>query len=265
MEPVKIVANMKEVIFPKSTFFRGLVFTRIEDNGPDVTANYTNLDEGQALSLAVQSFTLIGVGMGSRSSGSWIGGVYGPMPVPTGQLINSLIYPFLTNDQNSKDSRVRNAGRSCAIIILVSRLMPKYDLFREYLVDYLEKWTDQQKFSDENIKQLFYTIQKHPSLQINEEDEGIRIKNQITNRGEENLKELLAKQYIKISLLEHLVSLDSIGKALATMYESNPEGGTLEQLSKIAGMSRIMLNWNLRKYIKTGLIQLDGNNIYFLK
>lgn len=267
MEPVKIVANMQEVIFPKSTFYRGLLYTRIEDHGPDITANYTNLDEGQALSLAVQAFTLIGVGMGSRSSGTWIGGVFGPMPVPTGQLVNSLIYPFLINDQSSKDSRVRTSGRSCAIIILVSRQMQKYDDFREYLLEYLEKWSNQENITEEQIKQLFYTVQKHPTLQHKDEDDE-NPQNELNSKlgeGKEDLKELLAKQQIKISLLEHLVSLDSIGKALATLYESNPEGGTIDNLSKIAGMSRIMLNWNLRKYVKTGLIQLDGKNIYFLK
>lgn len=263
MEPVKIVANMQEVSFPKSTFFRGLLFTRIEDHGPDITANYTNLDEGQALSLCVQAFTLIGVGTGSRSSGSWVGSVFGPMPVPTGQLVNSLIYPFLIDDQSSKDSRVRSAGRSCAIMILVSRTMVKYDEFRAYLVEYLGQWVKQQKFSEENIKQLFYTVQKHNALQIREDE---TIGNEpIVKGGEDDLKKLLAKQTVKITLLEHLISLDTIGRALATMYESQPEGGTVDQLAKIASMSRIMLNWNLRKYVKTGLIQLDGNNIYFLK
>jgi hypothetical protein len=49
------------------------------------------------------------------------------------------------------------------------------------------------------------------------------------------------------------------------MYDSNPEGGTIDQLSKMAGMSRIMMGWNLRKYVKAGLIQIENNNIFFLK
>ena len=263
MEPVKIVQNMQEVSFPKSNYFRGLLFSRIEDNGPDISANFTNLEEGQALSLVVQAFTLIGVGTGSRSSGSWVGSVYGPMPVPTGQLMNSLIYPFLVDDQTSKDSRVRTAGRSCAIILLVSRQMPKYDEFREYLLEYFSEWTKDSNFSEDRIKKLFYTIQKHPSMQVPTEE--TKTSTMATSGNDDELKKLLAKQYVKISLLEHLVSLDSIGKALATLYESNPEGGTIDQLSKIASMSRIMLNWNLRKYVKTGLIQIENNNIYFLK
>jgi hypothetical protein len=260
MEQVKISQNMN---FPKETYFRGLLFTRIEDNGPDITANFTNLDEGQVLSLSVQAFTLIGVGTGSRSSGSWVDNVFGPMPVPTGQLINSLIYPFLIDDQSSKDSRIRSAGRSCAIIILVSRQMKKYDEFRTYLINYLGEWVKQNKYSEENIKQLFYVVQKHQTLNAETDEktnQGIELVG-----GEGDLKKLLAKQYVKISLLEHLVSLDSIGKALATMYDSNPEGGTIDQLSKMAGMSRIMMGWNLRKYVKAGLIQIENNNIFFLK
>jgi len=262
MQPVKIIQG-KELAFPKTTYFRGLLFTRIEDHGPDINANFTNLDEGQVLSLAVQAFTLIGVGTGSRSSGSWIENVFGPMPVPTGQLLNSLVYPFLIDDQTSKDARVRSAGRSCAIILLVSRQMPKYDEFREYLIKYFSQWVKEGKFDEENLKQLFYTIQKHPTLLVKEEE--TKKEEAVTPGNEDEMKQLLAKQYIKISLLEHLVSLDSIGKALATMYESNPEGGTIDQLSKMAGMSRIMMGWNLRKYVKSGLIQLEGNNIYFLK
>lgn len=263
MEPVKITDNMKEFNFSKSTYFRGLIFTRIEDMGPDITANYTNLDEGQALSLAVQAFTLIGVGTGSRSSGSWVDNVFGPMPVPTGQLLNSLIYPFLVDDQSSKDARVRSAGRSCAIIVLVSRQMPKYDEFREFLVNYFGQWAKEQTFTENAIKQLFYSVQKSHTLAVNEDQASSE---QASMKGsDQELKQMLAKQYVKISLLEHLVGLDSISKALATMYESNPEGGTIDQLSKMAGISRIMLNWNLRKYAKSGVIQLDGNKIYFLK
>lgn len=263
METVKINQNMKVINFPKSTYFRGLIFTKIEDNGPDITANFTNLDEGQTLSLAVQAFTLIGVGTGSRSSGSWVGNVFGPMPVPTGQLVNSLIYPFLIDDQSSKDARVRTAGRSCAIIILVSRQMSKYDDFRDYLINYFSEWTKSLKFSEDNFKQLFYTIQKHQALHVKNEEE-ITPKENIKGTDDE-LRKILTKQTVKINLLENLISLDSIGKALANMFESNPEGGTVDQLSKMVGMSRIMMGWNLRKYVKSGLIQIENNNIYFVK
>lgn len=263
MEQVKTNQNMKELQFPKNTYFRGLLFTKIEDNGPDVTANYTNLDEGQVLSLAVQAFTLIGVGTGSRSSGSWVDNVFGPMPVPTGQLLNSLIYPFLVDDQTSNDVRVRTAGRSCAIIVLVSRQMKKYDEFRYFLIKNFEEWTKENDFSPENVKKLYFSVQKNQFLQAH--DIADERKTGIPEGSESELKELISKQNIKISLLEHLVSLDSIGKALATMYESNPNGGTVDQLAKMTGMSRIMLNWNLRKYVKSGLIQLENGYIYFLK
>ena len=103
----------------KTNYYRGLIYTRIEDRGPDVIFNLTNLDESQALALSVQSFTIIGVGTGSRSSGSWIGHLFGPMPVPTGQLMNSLIFPFVIEDKTSKDLRVIKSGRSCALIFLV--------------------------------------------------------------------------------------------------------------------------------------------------
>ena len=61
------------------------------------------------------------------------------------------------------------------------------------------------------------------------------------------------------------MSLDSIGNALAEMYESSPNGGTVDELSKTVGMSRIMLGWNLRKYVKAGLIQIENNSITFIK
>lgn len=263
MQEVKPTQTIKDLSFPKTTYFRGLLFTRIEDHGPDITANFTNLDEGQVLSLAVQAFTLIGVGTGSRSSGSWIDNIFGPMPVPTGQLINSLVYPFLIEDQTSKDSRVRSSGRSCAIIVLVSRQMTKYDEFREYLEKYYAEWTKNQDFAPDTIKQLFYTIQRHRALQIHENE--AKIAKSLPEGSDQELKQLLAKQYVKISLLEHLVSLDTIGQALVKMYEANPDGGTVDQLAKMTSMSRIMLNWNLRKYVKSGLIQLENGNIYFLK
>lgn len=246
----------------QNSYFRGLIFTRIEDHGPDITFNFSNLDETQALTLVVQAFTLIGVGTGSsRSTLSEESNLFGPMPVSS-LLINSLMFPFNIDDQSSSDERIRKSGRSCAFIFLVTRQMKHYDELRDYLVDFMANWVkNSNALTEESIKKLLETIQDNQAFNAKNTDS----LNTVNLSGsDEELKSMLLKQSSKIVLLENLVSMDSFSKALLNMYETNSAGGTLDQLAKMAGMSRIMIGWNLRKYVKAGILKLENNQIEFL-
>ena len=229
----------------------------MEDSGPGIVLNFSSLDETQAFSLAVQSFTLLGMGTGSRSSGSWMNHLFGPLPVPTGQLINALIYPFLIIDQSSSDSRVRKAGRSCSLIILLRRSMQRYDEFRIFLENFLPKWLEAENFSEKNFKQLEYVLAQHPSLQSAKEDFVL------SDKSEEELKNILREQQDKILLMQQFLWMESLTKSLINLYDTNPNTATIKQLARLSGTSKLMLNFHLRKFVKAGIISLDGQQIHF--
>lgn len=247
-----------------ATYYRGFMFARIEDFGPDISYNETNLEEGQALALAVQAFTLMGVGTGSRKSGSWLGHMFGPFPVPTGQLTNMLMYPFLVDAEDSKDPRVKAAGRSCAFMFLVSRQMRHYDQARDYLEQYLAKWVSQHSLTPENLKQLGNWVSQLPHLEPQVDAER-REEEASGVRSSDDYKRVIRSQSEKILLLEHLAGMDNLTKALITLYESNPEGGTVDQLARIAGMGKRLTSWNLRKFAKAGVLQVEDERIMFLQ
>ncbi|MHA2101244.1 MAG: hypothetical protein ACW99A_21495, partial [Candidatus Kariarchaeaceae archaeon] len=72
----------------KDTHYRGLIYTAVTDDGPKVLCNLTQLDEDHTFPLSVQAFTLLGLGSGSRTAGTWMEYTYGPLPFPTGRPLN---------------------------------------------------------------------------------------------------------------------------------------------------------------------------------
>ena len=116
------------------------------------------------------------------------------------------------------------------------------------------------KLDEEAIKNLVTNIQSN--IVFKKVEEEISSPSSINDNSKNKIS--LDKQKAKIRLLEGLINMDPFSKALMNMYETNPKGGSLDQLSKMAGMSRIMIGWNLRKFVKAGLLKLENNEITFL-
>jgi hypothetical protein len=183
--------------------------------------------------------------------------IFGPLPVPTGQLMNCIVYPFLVTDETSSDSRVRKSGRSCSLIILIRRTMKRFDEARLYLENYLPNWFESKnKVTPKNLKQLSNLLTQHKCFQP-PVDELLE-----TDKTEDELKITLLEQQNKLMLFEQIIEMDTLSKTLVRLYETNPYP-TVEQVSKLSGISKLFLNRNLRKFVKAGIITIEDNRIRF--
>lgn len=139
--------------------FLGIIYSRVEDNGPKIAINLTKLSTNQAFILTVHSVQLFG------SSFDWKGfnkrtiSVFGPVPNQSSGLSNSLLFPFVMPDLSSHDPRVRQNGRSCLLLFLFDQQMIKYDTIRQFLDNQLSKWVaSTTKITNSVLQRLSKTI-----------------------------------------------------------------------------------------------------------
>ncbi|OLS28133.1 MAG: hypothetical protein HeimC3_00940 [Candidatus Heimdallarchaeota archaeon LC_3] len=256
----------------KDTAYRGLLYTAVTDTGPKVIYNLTQLDEDHTFPLSVQAFTLLGLGSGSRTAGSWMEYCYGPLPFPTGRPLNTMIFSFLVEGSDSMDERVKKAGRSAALVILVTKQFKEYDKLRDYLNEYLPKWIkDHKSLKEKHFKQLNNVIEGKAFFKLNLQDSGIEVAEsmKITTHDESTTEVSdtkdngLKKVKNKFLFMEKLLELDNLSKSLLILYQTT-QNPTITELTKISGSSRIMTSFSLRKYVKNGIVELNGDNIRFL-
>ncbi|MFX0091323.1 MAG: hypothetical protein ACFFBD_06125 [Candidatus Hodarchaeota archaeon] len=120
----------------KSKNVIGVILTRIEDSGPEVVYNVSDLAEDVAMMLSIQSFTMIALGEGAPE------GVYGPIPVPQMENLHALVYTFLTSGVDSEDIRVQEHGRQNGLFMVFPRDYLRYesqliDSLKPYIQSYL--------------------------------------------------------------------------------------------------------------------------------
>ncbi|MFW9928323.1 MAG: hypothetical protein ACFFD1_02940 [Candidatus Thorarchaeota archaeon] len=242
------------------TYYRGLIYAVVSDYGPKILYNFSHFDDDQTFPLSVQVFTLLGMGTGSRTAGTWMEYPYGPLPVPTGRPISSIIYSFLVEGFDSIDDRVKHSGRAAALIVLVAKQFDKYDQLRKYLNFHLPNWIKQHPdLKEKEFKQLNNEIGGKSFFKSNISSTSTEIN---TTSSEVNVSE--NNQNIKKeNLMEKLLEMDNLPHALLILY-STSNNPTITELVKISGSSRIMTTFSLRKYVKQGIIELDGDNIRFL-
>jgi hypothetical protein len=256
----------------KDTHYRGLIYTAVTDDGPKVLCNLTQLDEDHTFPLSVQAFTLLGLGSGSRTAGTWMEYTYGPLPFPTGRPLNTMVFSFIVEGSDSKDLRVKTSGRSAALIFIVTKQFTQYDKLRTFLNQSLPKWIENHSdLKEKQLKQLNNQVRGkaffHSSLEeslINKQIEsgsGLKLENNLDlkSKSEEEGSKLKNKPLF----MEKLVELDNLSKSLLILYETSKKP-TITELTKISGTSRIMTTFSLRKYVKNGIIEIEGDNITFL-
>jgi hypothetical protein len=256
----------------KGTYYRGLLYTAVTDTGPKVLCNLTQLDEDHTFPLSVQAFTLLGLGSGSRTAGTWMEYTYGPLPFPTGRPLNTMIFSFLIEGSDSKDTRVKNAGRAAALIFIVTKQFDNYDKFRDFLNEALPKFINNQKtIKNKHLKKLNNQVLGKAFLQLESVESVVKPQTSISQYEElqeesptpTSLKEKKTKKLKKSALMKKFVELDNLSKSLLILYETS-KNPTITELTKISGTSRIMTTLSLRKYVKNGIIALDGDDITFL-
>jgi len=97
----------------RRSIFEGIVLTIIGDQGPEIVANLSPIDDNQAFSLGVQGMTLIGMGTQQAPNG-----LFGPIPVPNQTEFKSLVYIFTIKAESTHDTRIEKHGRVCSIFLL---------------------------------------------------------------------------------------------------------------------------------------------------
>ncbi|MHA1982959.1 MAG: hypothetical protein ACW967_01315, partial [Candidatus Hodarchaeales archaeon] len=164
------------------------------------------------------------------------------------------------------------SGRSAALIFIVTKQFTQYDKLRTFLNQSLPKWIENHSdLKEKQLKQLNNQVRGkaffHSSLEeslINKQIEsgsGLKLENNLDlkSKSEEEGSKLKNKPLF----MEKLVELDNLSKSLLILYETSKKP-TITELTKISGTSRIMTTFSLRKYVKNGIIEIEGDNITFL-
>ena len=188
--------------------------------------------------------------------------IFGPLPMPTGRPINSLIYSFLVEGSDSSDSRIRFAGRAAALIFLVTRQFEHYDKLRIVLEEILLKHLKDQFYINELLVwRINKEVQALPFLKIEDNvSQSLNLSNNIENLPQSGI---IPETALKIRFLEQLAELDTLSSALYNLFTTS-KNPSLDQLAKLAGMNKILIGWNLRKYIKAKIIEIENDQIKFL-
>ncbi len=112
----------------KEPLFAGLVVSVMGDAGPQMICSIAppDLDEITLLNMNVQGMTLLGLADGVPENK-----LHGPVPVPTSDKYQSLVYSFIVEAKVTKDERMQTFGVDSVLFILF-----KANRLREILGSY---------------------------------------------------------------------------------------------------------------------------------
>ncbi|MFX1533579.1 MAG: hypothetical protein ACFFDI_05025 [Promethearchaeota archaeon] len=169
----------------------GVILARMEDDGPNLVYNASDLDEGAVAMLAIQSFTMVSLGQGAPE------GLYGPIPVPQAEEFHALIYTFLTSGADSADLRVQEYGRQNGLFMTFPKNYLSYDSqIMDSIKAYIQSYLAMGELTAERIEILREQIISSAIFNMNVivmyQDEIKRLKNEIT-RLNAIIKELQEK------------------------------------------------------------------------
>ncbi len=128
--------------------YLGIIFTKVTpEMGPIVAYNDTQiLEDMELLGLTAQGVTLLGMGEYFHC------GFYGPIPVPSSETNESLLYSFMMPAPDSPDPRIRKHGMACTIFLVFRRGPSIGHLLsvRPFVWEFLDTWVDRFGLDDEN-------------------------------------------------------------------------------------------------------------------
>ncbi|MFX1251715.1 MAG: hypothetical protein ACFFCZ_08895 [Promethearchaeota archaeon] len=173
----------------------GVILARMDDDGPNLIHNASNLDEGTAMMLAIQSFTMVSLGQGAPE------GLYGPIPVPQAENFQALIYTFVTSGAASGDIRVQEYGRQNGLFMTFPKNYLRYDSqIMDSIKAYIQSYLAMGELTAERIEILREQIVSSAIFNMNVivmyQDEIKRLKNEISrlNAIIKEQKEKIGKQ-----------------------------------------------------------------------
>lgn len=196
----------------EETAYRGLVCTAVQDIGPDVLFNHSEVAEGITHMLAIQALTMVSMGTGST-------GMHGPIPVPHTPELQALVYTFFAPAPDSEDERVRRSGRQYAIFLLFSEGFHYTDQITAYTADFIREQTEGHPITDATMASLHERLQASIIFSV---DTIKLLQNQVT------------------SLSTRIQELESIHEQIEEIVnEAVPEGHNLiEKVRNLVKMER---------------------------
>ncbi|MFX1251305.1 MAG: hypothetical protein ACFFCZ_06830 [Promethearchaeota archaeon] len=258
--------------------FYGIVLATIEDIGPDLTFNKSVLANDEAMLLAIQTFTLVGIGTGAPE------GFHGPLPVPKRPDMQTLIYTFVTSGVDSADVRVQKHGRQRALFLLFGTGSVQYDssmmeALSLYVEGFLKRQEDLTEETFEEFKEviensaLFYIdriglyakeIEKARNRIRELEIENNELKSQSRAVQTRTVSQKSSSRDVsqqKLNFLEIISDQNNITRGLLLLWSQKNKEMPLSQLVKFLGVHGGQLRFKLHKYIKAGLLEITDAGI----
>ncbi|MFX0061148.1 MAG: hypothetical protein ACFFC7_03100 [Candidatus Hermodarchaeota archaeon] len=257
--------------------FYGIVLATIEDIGPDLTFNKSVLANDEAMLLAIQTFTLVGIGTGAPE------GFHGPLPVPKRPDMQTLIYTFVTSGVDSADVRVQKHGRQRALFLLFRTGSVQYDSSMiEALSLYVEGFLKRQEdLTEETFEEFKEVIENSALFYIDRiglyAKEIEKARNRIRELEIQNteLKRLLTTSKTsksrktspqdasnrKLHFLEIIANQNDITQGLLLLWSQKNKEMPLSQLAKALGIHGGQIRFKLHKYTKCGLLEITEAGI----
>ncbi|MFX1536014.1 MAG: hypothetical protein ACFFDI_17500 [Promethearchaeota archaeon] len=258
--------------------FYGIVLATIEDIGPDLTFNKSVLANDEAMLLAIQTFTLVGIGTGAPE------GFHGPLPVPKRPDMQTLIYTFVTSGVDSGDVRVQKHGRQRALFLLFGTGSVQYDssmmeALSLYVEGFLKRQEDLTEETFEEFKEviensaLFYIdriglyakeIEKARKRIRELEDEINELRGQLKTSQTLYVSQKSSSQvefHQKLNFLEIIADQTDITQGLLLLWSQKNKEMPLSRLAKALGIHGGRLRLKLHKYVKSGLLEITEAGI----
>ncbi|MFX0205259.1 MAG: hypothetical protein ACFFDT_04690 [Candidatus Hodarchaeota archaeon] len=178
-------STLKEISASRLDIIGMVIAIHDDDLGPKVVENQSSLTESELLSLSIQGATIVGMGAQLTE------GLHGPIPVPSREDLQTLIFSFHLPAPKSIDSRIREFGRPGFVFLLFSKNYPYLHSKNVHLLleAYLERAKDVE-LKESRFDVLFNNILNTLSLAVDitkiQSMDLKRLKEEIRRLREEN-------------------------------------------------------------------------------
>ncbi|MFX1514080.1 MAG: hypothetical protein ACFFCQ_15990, partial [Promethearchaeota archaeon] len=110
--------TLKEISSSRVETIDLVVAMHDDDLGPIIVNNQSSLTETELLGLSIQGATIVGMGTTMAE------GLHGPIPVPSRDDLQTMIYSYYFPAPDSLDSRIREFGRPSFVFLLFPKNYP---------------------------------------------------------------------------------------------------------------------------------------------
>ncbi|MCY3412296.1 MAG: hypothetical protein INQ03_11735 [Candidatus Heimdallarchaeota archaeon] len=212
------------VDYKEASFIKGIIIVANSDIGPDLIANLSPIDDGNALITALHMVSLAGLEEDSQTDPD-ASKMLGPLPVKGSSDFKALYYSDMFKASNAEDERLKKYGAKIGIILIFDKdklpdIRRASGLIEPHLQRYLEKIEETKdmdtKFAMELLDHIVDLVSK-PRVRI------FRVE-------EAGMYEY--KDHGYIDMQDHLMILDETQKKMYFIAQKGISPFTLQVLRK---------------------------------